>query len=376
MKCYYISEEMTRRGVEVIWLNVGREDRISNAGSIVFVSLRTPVFRVISTLLASFKIMTYCLVNGVRIVYIDAWFYFRDSPFRQLATVILLRIFGMRVVIDQRDPYLDFEVARGAVQLGTIKQRLLTIHEKITLYACSLLILPSKAYENLLTSEGSPSGKIKGFFRGIDLKQFNPSVEGSRIRARLGLQQSFVVGWFGMMYRYRQVKEVLIPMAQTMGSIVPNGRMILGGKGPLERAVREAKKGIRGDQFDYVGSVKYSDLPEYLSACDVLLCPVNAQFRFSRYSNWLKILEGLAMGVPVIATRTESSGIDLGQLKGIVWTGESLADFRASVENAYKNLTQIKTAARKQADDLSEFGIEKTIPLIVNQVLQTEYRHR
>jgi hypothetical protein len=76
------------------------------------------------------------------------------------------------------------------------------------------------------------------------------------------------------------------------------------------------------------------------------------------------------VGVPVIATKTEASVVDLGSLKGIVWTGEGLADFRASIENTYKNLKQIKGTARKQAEDLSEFSIEKTIPTIVDQVLQ------
>jgi glycosyltransferase involved in cell wall biosynthesis len=370
MKCYYVSEEMTKRGIDVIWLNMDAKDRVKMGGSIDFVGLRVPSFRILSILLIGFQIITYCLVNSVRIVYIDAWFYSRDSPFRQLLTIVSLRVFGVGVVVDQRDPYLDFEVARGAVQPGTFKHGLLKAHERATLYACNLLVLPSKAYENLLRSEGAPPGRVKGFFRGVDLKRFNPSVDGSRVRMQLGLEQRFVVGWFGIMYGYRQVNEVLIPLAQSVATIVPNGRMILGGKGPLEGTLRDAKGGDMGAEFDFVGAVEYSVLPQYLSACDVLLCPINTQFRFTRHSNWLKILEGLAVGVPVIATKTEASVVDLGSLKGIVWTGEGLADFRASIENTYKNLKQIKGTARKQAEDLSEFSIEKTIPTIVDQVLQ------
>ena len=371
MKCYYVSEEMAKRGVEVIWLCMNGRDRVSMAGHITFVSLRVPAFRLVSALVTDLRIMAFCLFNSVRIVYMDAWFYYRDSPFRQLATILTLRVFGMRVVVDQRDPYLDFEVARGAVRPGTLKHRVLRIHEKATVTACSLLILPSKAYENLLKSEGAPAGKVRGVFRGIDLKQFNPSVKGDRIKAQLGLEGKFVLGWFGIMYGYRQVNEVLIPLAQSLHTIVPNGRMVLGGKGPLESALREAKQGEEGGQFDYVGTVKYSELPEYLSACDVLLCPVSVRFRFSRHSNWLKILEGIAVGVPVIATKTESSAVDLKGLKGIVWTGDDLADFRASIENTYRNLRQIRGEAIEQAKDLTEFGIDRTIPLIVDQVLET-----
>ena len=370
MKCYYVSQELTKRGIEVAWVNMGDQNRVVRTDKVSFVSLKIPTIRVASTLLNSFMIVVFCLVHSVRIVYIDGWFYFRDSPLRQLATIVTLRIFGRRVVLDQRDPYLDFEVSRGAVQPGTLRHTLLKIHERITLYVCSLLILPSKAYERLFASEGASPKKVRGFFRGIDLNQFNPSVSGERIRLRLDLDQNFVVGWFGMMYRHRQVKEVLIPLAESLSTIVPNSRMIIGGRGPFEGALLEAKRGDRGNQFDYVGPVKYSELPEYLSACDVLLCPVSTQSRFSRHSNWLKILEGIAMGVPVIATKTEASVIDLWRLKGIVWTGESLADFQTSIVSTYRDLQHIKTEAREQARSLLEFGIDRTIPQIVDQVLQ------
>ena len=374
MKSYYVSKEMTRRGIEVIWIYMSGRDHLSRSGGISFVSLKIPTKRLVSGLIAGLRIITYCLLNSVRIVYIDAWFYLRDSPYRQLVTITTLRVLGLRVVVDQRDPYLDFEVVRGAVKPGTLKHKLLKVHEKATLYASNLIILPSRAYEILLRSEGAPDTKVKGLFRGIDLKRFNPSVDGRRIREKLGIGESFVVGWFGIMYRYRQVKEVLIPLTQTIGSIVPNGRMVLGGKGSLEDAVRSAKQEDKLSQFSYVGKVEYSELPEYLSACDLLLCPVNTQSRFSNHSNWLKILEGLAVGVPVIATKSRSSVIDFRGLKGVVWTGDGLADFQASIESTYRNLKHIKEQALAQADDLFDFSIERTIPEIVDHVLDGRYQ--
>jgi glycosyltransferase involved in cell wall biosynthesis len=380
MKCYYVSEEIAKRGFGAIWLYLGSREQVHKAGAITFVSLKGPALRFFSTLFANLRILIFCISNSVRVIYLDAWFYFRDSPFRQLSTVLTLRIFGMRVVVDQRDPYLDFEVARGAVRPGTLRFKLLKIHEKITLYVCSLLVLPSKAYENLLIREGAPSSKVKGYFRGVDLKQFNSMVDGKRVRARLGLEGSFVVGWFGMMYRHRLVEEVLIPLAGNLDKIIPNSRMVVGGKGPLESAILGSKMRDGGSRLFYVGAIEYSGLPEYLSACDVLLCPVSRESRFSFNSNWLKIIEGIAVGVPVIATKTESSTTDLGELKGIVWTGDSLADFEGSIDSTYKNLAVVAKEAREQSKSLTRFGIDRTIPLIVDQVLQTghetQHRHR
>ena len=146
--------------------------------------------------------------------------------------------------------------------------------------------------------------------------------------------------------------------------------MIIGGRGPLEREVQKAARGPLGKSFAYVGAISYSELPGYLAACDLLLCPIDAGSRFARHSNWLKILEGLAVGVPVIATRTEASAADMSRLSGVVWTGQSLADFQAGVRAAYRNFGVVKEEARAQARSLRQFGIESTIPKLVDWILQ------
>jgi glycosyltransferase involved in cell wall biosynthesis len=369
MKCYYVSEELARRGIDVVWLSL-RGGPVSRAREISFANLRIPSLRVLSTTFACLHLAIYCLVNSVHTVYMDAWFYSRDSPIRQLATIITLRALGIKVVVDERDPYLDFEVARGAVRPASLRYRLLRVHEKLTIYTCSIFLLPSKAYERLLTFEGAPRGKVRGIFRGIDLHQFKSSADGAKVRAHLGLGGAFVVGWFGMMYPHRQVKEVLIPLAQTIDSLIPNGRMIIGGKGPLEQEVEKAARVERSGHFVYVGAIPYSDLPGYLAACDLLLCPINVGSRFAGHSNWLKIIEGLAVGVPVIATKTETTNIDLAHVKGVVWTGPNLSDFQTSVKDTYGNLAQVKEEANVQTNNLLQFGIESTIPKLVDWVLQ------
>ena len=239
MKCFYVSEELAKRGFEVVWVSLeGRPPRRSK--NINFASLRTPALRFLSFLFATIGTLVYCLANSVKVVYIDAWFYARDSPLRQLATIAVLRLSGVRVVVDQRDPYLDFEVARGAVRPGSLSQFLLKVHEAATISASSLRILPSRAYELLLTGEGAPSGKVKGIYRGIDLSRFHPKDDRGRIRTELGLEGKFVVGWFGIMYGFREVKEVLIPIALDVVHLVPNGWMVIVGRGALPKSVLEA----------------------------------------------------------------------------------------------------------------------------------------
>jgi glycosyltransferase involved in cell wall biosynthesis len=371
MKSYYVTQELVRRGDAVTWMQLSDKEGVSTTEGILFVKIRVPKVRLVSALVSTFRILIYCLLNEVNLVYIDSWLYLRHSPFRQLTTVLALRIARVQVIVDQRDPYLDFEIARGAVQPGTLKEKLLAVHERAMMFTCSLLIVPSRAYEELLIREGAPVGRVVGFFRGIDFELFNPGVDGNIVRKRLGLEGKFVVGWFGIMHRHLRIREVLIPLAQGIEDIVPNGYVLIGGKGPFADDLRTAKKVSPSTKFDYVGLVPYGELPKYIAACDVILCPVSTDFRFSRYSNWLKIIEGLAVGRPVIATRTEATEKDLKTLRGIVWTGQDFDDFKASIEHAYRTLPQLRAIAREQANHMAEFSISSTIPKIVDRISLT-----
>ena len=368
MKCYYVTKELIRRGEDVSWVQLSREGGRSRKDGISFEKLRVPSLRFVGPVAATLTVLVHCLTRRVRFVYIDGWLYLRHSPLRQLGTVLALRAAGIRVVVDQRDPYLDFEVARGAVVQGTLRYRLLSADERAMILVSSKVLLPSKAYADLLISEGAPPGKVAGFFRGIDLGLFNPSADGSEVRRRLGVEGKYVLGWFGMMHRHLRVREVLLPLARQVGALIPNGYMLIGGKGPLREDVVSAGESGPGDQFRYVGLVPYGQLPSYLAACDLILCPVSTEFRFSRHSNWLKIVEGLAVGRPVVATRTESTATDMSPLKGVVWTGQALEDFRTAVQRAYSARSDLRAEAMEQSGRLEDFSTRSTIQRIVDWI--------
>ena len=87
-------------------------------------------------------------------------------------------------------------------------------------------------------------------------------------------------------------------------------------------------------------------------------------------------MEGLAVGKPVIATRTMSSGEDLGGIAGIVWTGQELDDFVQSLVSARAHLTELQNSAREQAAHLQEFAIASTVPQIADRVTSAWQRGR
>lgn len=84
----------------------------------------------------------------------------------------------------------------------------------------------------------------------------------------------------------------------------PGLRLCLLGSGELEKELRKILAPVAG-QVSFIGFKDWEDLPSVYTAADVLCVP-------SRYDGWgLVVPEGLAAGLPVIATYRMGAALDL-----------------------------------------------------------------
>jgi glycosyltransferase involved in cell wall biosynthesis len=367
MKCYYLSKEILARGGRVTWVQLGAKDKTHFEEGIEFVSIPIPPTNVLLTVLSLFRMVLSCVARGIKVAYVDEWLFFRHRPLRCLAGLVGLRAAGMKVVLDERDPAVDFEVATGELSTGSPRFnttfRVTRLNERLA----SLLILTSKAYEQLYLSEGFPPEKVIGSFRGVDPALFNPLVKGDQVRVRLGLDGKFVIGWFGLMHSFRQIREVLIPLVREVKEAMPDSHIVVGGNGPL---YGEFQALSRDDSLPLTlaGLVPYPELPSYIAACDVLLCPVDARYRFTQNSCWLKIAESLAVGRPVIATRTKIAELDYKGLKGTLWAGPNLESFMKAIEEIRGDYPSYLAQAQEQARHFDAYSVNNAIGKLVDRI--------
>jgi glycosyltransferase involved in cell wall biosynthesis len=367
MKCYYLSKELLARGMGVTWMELGPRRREHTEDGIEFVSIPIPPTNALLTVFSIFRLVLYCLARRIRVVYIDEWLFFRHRPFWTLAGMVGLRAAGMKVVLDERDPLVDFEVATGEISTRSRKFGLVTRAHRLTERLANLIVLTSKAYEQLYISEGFPPQKLIGTFRGVDTNNFNPEANGDQVRNRLGLKGEFVIGWFGLMHPFRRIREVLIPLVREAKEAMPGSRVIVGGNGPLFSEF-QALPQDKTLPVTVLGLIPYPELPSYIAACDVLLCPVDASYRFTQNSCWLKITESLAVGRPVIATRTRIADVDYRELKGILWVDSTLESFVKALEEVRNNYPTYRAMAQEQAQHFSDYSVKSTIGKIVDKV--------
>jgi glycosyltransferase involved in cell wall biosynthesis len=367
IKCYYVSKELVGRGDRVVWIQLGKKRSRSSADGIRFITIPSFKASPFTDFASMAQMVFYCLAGRVQVAYIDEWLFDREKPTKRLALAVGLKIAGVRTVLDERDPFIDFEVASGWIPADSSRLQRLRSRQRILQRLSNLLILPSRAYSDLLASEGVPQEKLLGTFRGIDTDLFTANQDSVQLKANLGLSDKFVIGWFGLMHPYRLIREVIIPIIEDIDRVIPNAHVVIGGEGPL-RAEFESLSRQGGLPLSLVGMVAYDRLPGYISTCDVLLCPVDNQFRFSNHSAWLKIAESLAVGRPVIASRTMIAEKDFKDLKGVVWVPPTLEGFMKGLKEVHDRYPDYLSLAREQSTDFENYSTKKTLAVIADRL--------
>ncbi len=359
---------MLKQGFQVSWVSFAeRRDKMVRDG-ISFVSLPTLRIRIIGAFIDAINIVSYCLGNRVNAIYCDEWLFHRFSPGRRLLTQFGLKLIGVKFIIEQRDPFIDFQLANGRLQGNTTKHKILKFEYELIYRLTDLIILPSQAYSQLVVHDGVPKKKVLGIFRGVDPAIFRPIASSEEIISNLKLDGKFVIGWFGMLLPHRGINEIFIPLIEEIKDFIPNSVVLVGGRGALESEFRNIENMRPGLPFKFIGLIPYEQLPSYIAACDVLLCPVNPTSRFAQNSAWLKIAESLSVGKPVVATRTKIAEKDFKGLEGVIWVDSDPKSFLYAIKNVYDNKTLYNSIAEKVSMDFEGYTIGFSMPKIVDSV--------
>jgi len=179
-----------------------------------------------------------------------------------------------------------------------IRSGLLYLPFKLLYYPLQWLVL-SRASKILVTSpdyaKTSPTlrgfqDKVKVASSFIDTARYNSSIDGLKIRRKLGLKGKVVL-FVGRLVEYKGV-EYLIEAAP----LLPDATIVIVGEGPLRKSLQEKASGLRNVVF--AGHVGDDELPYYYVACDVFVLPsVTRQEAFG-----LVLVEAMACGKPVVST--------------------------------------------------------------------------
>jgi N-acetyl-alpha-D-glucosaminyl L-malate synthase BshA len=159
------------------------------------------------------------------------------------------------------------------------------------------IIVASKAIYNE-TVKLLKNGKDKVYLvpNGVDLKKFNPSIDGSKIRRVYNAEDKYIIFTlrhhrpvYGLHYLVLAAREVLKQRRDVI--------FIIGGDGPLRSYYMELSKKLDiADHMHFPGMIPRDIVPYYYAASDIVVVP-------SLQEGWgLVATEAMACAKPVIAT--------------------------------------------------------------------------
>ncbi len=202
------------------------------------------------------------------------------------------RLFALPFVLEVNAP-LSLELSRhGGLAFAGLARRL----ETWLLSSSTRTVVVSQAMADLFVRQGVPAGNLVVMHNGVDAGRFNPQVDGGAVRARLGLEDSCVVGFVGWMRPWHGVQQLIDAVAE-LRPVCPGLRLLLVGGGPAVPGLREQVASLGMEHaVVFTGPLRATDVPAHVAAMDVVVQP-----DVTDYASPIKLFEYLAVGRAVLA---------------------------------------------------------------------------
>ena len=183
---------------------------------------------------------------------------------------------------------IDWELASKGVK--RFERVVYTAVKRLARYfhnRCSVLLLPSKAIENIIVQNGVRS-KRRVVPMGVDTRVFAPARDKGAAKKAIGLDpESFIVGFVGRVAREKDLPTLVSAFREFRSVWKGDARLLIVGGGLL---------GEIPDAPDIVKVGPKGDVQKYLRAMDVFVLP-----SFTETSS-LATMEAMACGLPVVCT--------------------------------------------------------------------------
>lgn len=225
---------------------------------------RSYVWRVVSFL--SFMLSsawTALQVKGVDLVMgttppifqaVSAWFvaWLRRKPF----------------LLEVRDLWPEFGVSMGVLK-NPVVIALARWLERFLYARATHILVNSPAYREYMIAKGVPERKVTYIAYGTDVDMFNPKVDGSSIRAELGVQDKFVVLYAGALGQANDI-DTILRAAQRLNAEAKI-RFVLFGDGKERARLQLEAERMQLSNVVFAGVRAKKEMPCVVAAADVCL---------------------------------------------------------------------------------------------------------
>lgn len=262
------------------------------------------------------------------------------------------------------DLWPDSIVANGIIGDGFL-YGLIKKFERWMYYKADTVVVLSEYFKPYLINLGVDEQKILVSIAGAN-KQFYPREKAPSILSRYGLTNKFVVGYVGTFGVSHNHEDILVVAKSLKKSNREDISFFMIGDGiKREQLVTQSQFDLNTVIID--GPFPCDVIPDYWSVVDVAIVPL-ALTQTNETVLPSKILEAMAMGIPVILYAPDGEAKKVLQKSGTGWSIQ--AGDMVGLESLLLELTANKELILKQQAQVTEFTQQYTREKQSTQLLE------
>ena len=236
-----------------------------------------------------------------------------------VATSIPVRMLGVPVILDIHDILPEFYASKFGTKTDSLLYRMLLKAERWSARRADHVIVANPLWYERLTHRAAPQEKCSVIANYPNPEVFHP-------RARTKTNGHFVLLYPGTL-NWHQGVDVAVRAFARVRKELPGAEFRIYGEGPTKPSLKELVK-----ELELNGSVKINDylpieqIADEMAVADLGVVPKRASSSFGNEATSTKIQEFMAVGVPLIVSRTRIDSLCFDDSKVKFFQSENEAD--------------------------------------------------
>jgi glycosyltransferase involved in cell wall biosynthesis len=219
---------------------------------------------------------------------------------------LVARWMGAKLVLDMHEITAEFYMSKYGIPPDSWKVRLLNFQERVSFNFADYVITINEPILELLVSRGLDAKKSIVLMNAADEARFAPRPGLEKSGPQTDAQpNSFVMMYHGTLTRIYGL-EIAVESFSKVHTQMPGAELCILGGGPERKILADLaqERGV-GDKVKLIGQVPSSEIPGWLSKCDVGILPIRRDV-FLDFAFPNKLPEFIISGKAVLMSRLKA----------------------------------------------------------------------